>query len=510
MVDAAPVDMEFDENRGGPRHHNNYLSMPESGAFYRATKKIFAWESCGLHDSGRKIVPSICVENIFRKAPVPDPSRLRGKKLLTFCLDTNKFMVDALSLLIDEGLLGIEGTATEEYSSAVYAHPDDLLVKADRLMERLKDRALLQIDENSLEWMEAVGTRPEDAGHSWFAGIDYCETASKYCDLSICMQIKLAIGPHATIAVRAQENSIFYSMVCSGQGGQLGAAMNHFFYNSSRHAISTGFLANRVVDFFIETQWPVPYRQDYTKLIEYSYDIPRRAVWSTANRQQWAGLVQMKLPRAIRMHLPTLEKIFADYLHLPAKLVMEVQSLGDAILTGDDDSKLPLWKIEEVECRLKEAYGDVVDAEVELGASTDMILVKVYKQINDAKREERPIADVGGGNFRGPKPGQLARARSERVFAGLESKFLPILQRGSATEIELLDVIKGSLSAKTVLPHTVLFATAGMRISCYVGQGGDFLALLHDRRHLMSVFTGKNLAYDEDLGRVPVELENYR
>ena len=66
----------------------------------------------------------------------------------------------------------------------------------------------------------------------------------------------------------------------------------------------------------------------------------------------------------------------------------------------------------------------------------------------------------------------------------------------------MLDVIKGSLSAKTVLPHTVLFAAAGMRISCYVGQGGDFLALLHDRRHLMSVFTGKNLAYDEDLGQV--------
>ena len=78
MVDAAPVDMEFDENRGGPRHHNNYLSMPESGAFYRATKKIFAWESCGLHDSGRKILPSVYVENVFRKAPVPDPSKLRG------------------------------------------------------------------------------------------------------------------------------------------------------------------------------------------------------------------------------------------------------------------------------------------------------------------------------------------------------------------------------------------------------------------------------------------------
>ena len=81
MVDSAPVDMAFDEERGGARHHNNYLSMPESGAFYRATKKIFAWEKCGQHESGRKILPSIFVENLFRKAPIPDPSRLRGKRL---------------------------------------------------------------------------------------------------------------------------------------------------------------------------------------------------------------------------------------------------------------------------------------------------------------------------------------------------------------------------------------------------------------------------------------------
>ena len=58
--------------------------------------------------------------------------------------------------------------------------------------------------------------------------------------------------------------------------------------------------------------------------------------------------------------------------------------------------------------------------------------------------------------------------------------------------------------------HAVLFATAGMRISLYVGQGGDFLSLLHDRRHLMSAFTGRRLAYNEDLDGVPTGLENYQ
>ena len=509
MVDAAPVDMTFDEDRGGPRHHNNYLSMPESGAFYRATEKVFAWENCGQHDSGRKILPSIFVENLFRRTPIPDPSRLRGKSLLTFCLDTNRFMINALSLLVGEGLLRGEDSDLDD-DLVVYKHPDDILLKADKLVLELKDNALMQVNEDSLEWLEELGDGVEDAQHSWLAGLDFYEASSKCNDLSICMQIKLAIGPHSTIAVRASENSTFYSMVCAGQGGQLGAAMNNFFYNSSLQPVSTGFLANRVVDFFIETQWPEPYRQDFTRLIEYSFDIPRRAAWSTANRQQWAALVQTKLPKAIRMYLPTLEKIFADYLHLPAKLVMEVQSLGDAILTGDDTSKLPLWKIEEVENRLKAACGDMVDAEVDLGTTTEALLIKLYKQIKDAKRDEKPAADIGGEDFRGPKPGQLARARSEKAFAGLESKFLPTLQLGAATLDQRLNVIKGSLTAKTVLPHTVLFAKAGMRISLYVSQGGDFLALLHDQRHLMTTFTGKNLAYDVDLGKVPDELANYR
>ena len=114
MFGAAPVDIAFDEERGGPRHHNNYLSMPESGAFYRATKKIFAWETCGPHDSGRKIVPSIFVENLFRCAPIPDLSQLRGKRLITFCLDTNRFLVDALSLLVGEGLLRDEEGEQED------------------------------------------------------------------------------------------------------------------------------------------------------------------------------------------------------------------------------------------------------------------------------------------------------------------------------------------------------------------------------------------------------------
>ena len=43
------------------------------------------------------------------------------------------------------------------------------------------------------------------------------------------------------------------------------------------------------------------------------------------------------------------------------------------------------------------------------------------------------------------------------------------------------------LTAKTVMPHTVLFATKGTRIAVYIGQTGtDFLALLHSKRHLMA------------------------
>ena len=55
-------ELAFDEDRGGPRNPNNYLSLPDNGAMYLATKAVLPWEPCGAHDSNRVIVASHYVE----------------------------------------------------------------------------------------------------------------------------------------------------------------------------------------------------------------------------------------------------------------------------------------------------------------------------------------------------------------------------------------------------------------------------------------------------------------
>ena len=82
------ADIEFDEDRGGPRHIQNYLSMPVDGELYQSTKHIFPWEEAGAHEAPntRFVVPSIYVEKIFTHAVVEAPEELKPLLWVTRCL----------------------------------------------------------------------------------------------------------------------------------------------------------------------------------------------------------------------------------------------------------------------------------------------------------------------------------------------------------------------------------------------------------------------------------------
>ena len=63
----------------------------------------------------------------------------------------------------------------------------------------------------------------------------------------------------------------------------------------------------------------------------------------------------------------------------------------------------------------------------------------------------------------------------------------------------------------SVLPHAVLCALKGTRLTVYLSQpGADFLTQLHALRHLLSMLFGQALAYDVELGRVPKVHRHYR
>ena len=70
-------DGEYAEDRGDHRHESNYISFPISGPLYKATRKVFPWESPGAYETEqRAVVPSIYIEQLLANAPVPDPDEL--------------------------------------------------------------------------------------------------------------------------------------------------------------------------------------------------------------------------------------------------------------------------------------------------------------------------------------------------------------------------------------------------------------------------------------------------
>ena len=50
----ATLDCDFDENRGGPRDENNFISMPDQENFVIATRNAMPWRPA-THEQNRMI-----------------------------------------------------------------------------------------------------------------------------------------------------------------------------------------------------------------------------------------------------------------------------------------------------------------------------------------------------------------------------------------------------------------------------------------------------------------------
>ena len=101
----AGADIIFDEDRGGPRHPSNYLSLPVDGLVHQSTKHIFPWSQAGAHEAPgtRVIIPSSYIEKIFKEATVKVTEELKNFTWLTRCLSIN-FLSPAVEVLIVEKL----------------------------------------------------------------------------------------------------------------------------------------------------------------------------------------------------------------------------------------------------------------------------------------------------------------------------------------------------------------------------------------------------------------------
>ena len=85
----AMTGIQFDEDRGGPRRATNLLSFPSDGDVYLSTKDAWPWDEPPVHDvgstdQGRDVIPSVWIESLFKKAPVPQPRDLKEEKCYNY------------------------------------------------------------------------------------------------------------------------------------------------------------------------------------------------------------------------------------------------------------------------------------------------------------------------------------------------------------------------------------------------------------------------------------------
>ena len=513
---VSTIDAEWDEDRGGDRTPENFISFPEMGSFCQRTKKALPWER-SKHESRRMIVPSVWLEGLFREANVEAPHTLNTTTDRFLCrgLGLKEFLTAALQLLIDEGLLEEE----DEHGDTLLidcVDADDLQRRADAKVIELRDQAALTVTGDSFDWLNGFDGRPQDAPISWFHGLtlaNLCEhtgTLRSYCDLAHL------VGPRATAEGRIDPGSIFFQMVAGPAGGQLGTSLKNYFYPATLGVVDVAppFLVGRIEQFLRESAWPKVYRRQFNTTLEFAYDLPARARWPRAGRQEWVAMIRSKIAHALVDHLPVHNQLFEDFSDDLPKLVREVEALGDDVLPDAGGVKLPFWRIEETEAYVSANFQDFITAEKEGGTTAEHLLAKLRERVRMSRTKETGKADASAtpltDDLRAPKPAQLAKATAAKAYSGLEIKHAVALQKRGVTTEEKLDAIRDGFTADTVLPKAVLLATKGARLTAYLGQEGtDFLSLLHELRHLLTRYFGQTLAFDADLKSVPEELKRF-
>ena len=504
----AHTGMQWDETLSNEPNAMNYITVPKTDKLYLGTAQAMPWADSGAHAPDNKVIPSAYIERLFKHAQVEAPGDLGTVRVIEKCLGITEYLDEAVGLLIEQGLFYNDQDGTEK----VYDDYDDLCQEADMIVQAFKDDPKLIVTAESMEWLHDARRGAEEDAIKWFYEVTWKDMTAITNTLELYVELILTIGPRFTHEVRVDQQSVFYSMVGGTAGGQLLTAVRQYYHHSTPASvvIAPSLLQTRLAQFFFDTQWPAPYRQDYKDAMEYIFELPKRAAWKTATRQEWVTMVQNKLKKAITRDLPTLEQLLHDALDDSTRLVMEVQTIGDMLLEGEGAAKLPLWNIQEVEGKLARDHGALIASEREEGLDTDEILVKLKARLKQHSTQPTSKVEEGGDEFRGPKPGQMSKALGDKEYTRLEAQYRSVVEDQASTTVDKLSMLGDLLAAKPVLFKAVLFATKGVRMTAYVGgEGSDFLALLHGERHLLELLFGQTLAYDEDKGSVPEDLATF-
>lgn len=503
----ASFDVDYDQDLGNPATGECPLNFAKDENFYVATENALPWRVPADGDDNRAIVAITWIEALVRKAPVEDPMKLRDIPLVSSCLHVD-FLRGALECLADLGLL--EADDGDVSSVRDFHSLDELQRAADAIMAANPDETRFQVDDTTWDDLDAV-----DAGDAWdwLEGVSLEQLTAMEGNLHVYSEVSLALGPRSLDATRQLPTSQFHVMVGGAGGGRLLHTLQSYYLEDSSGggAVVPQFLAHKLDSFWVETRWPFPFDIQSSKMIDHAYDVQPRSKWQRANRITWGQLVRPKIVEALKLLSP-LDDVMHEIRDNPTSLTRDIQTLGDAVLTGETSQKLVFWKLEQVNAHLNEHYAGLIEEEMRAGKGTSAIVGKLTSLMQMAREEKtKESSEPWGGDSEGtdntaaPKRGQLRRALAEASYVALELKYLPILQAVGQPNKDVQDLLSAAFAARSVLPKAVLLATPGTRQVVYT-QLTDFLDLLKDERGAMRLYLGQCIAFDDDADEVPATL----
>ena len=366
------------------------------------------------------------------------------------------------------------------------------------------DRDVHPLTRPTFMWMQEVSGQGKAL--EWIHELTITSLTEKTGNLALYCDLAKIAGPRGTTEGRNDATHTF-SILC--EGGELAQAMLEYHHKGKDSAVSYSYLSRQIPSFLYETRLPEVWQQEKPAWFDYGRELGTRALWRRASRQEWVTLAEDRLAPTLKRNFPKLERLFHDMLAEPSRLAREYQKLADQLLPDIAGAvKLPFWQIEEVEVMLDKTYGRLVTGKSEEGASTDEMLALLHQRVQEGLSKRPAAADEAsqGEESQGPKSTQVMRAmQTDHQVVQFEAKALPILTKQTATLEEKLNVLSEAFTSNSLPPKAVLLAAKGQRMTNYTAPS-DFLAQLHEHRHLMGRFLAMSLTFDVKAGKVPPPL----
>lgn len=506
---AADLDVEYDEVLGNAPHPACMLSFARGQGFVTATERAFAWATPADGNDDRAVIEIGWIESLFRTAEVENPEGLRGVPMLSRCLHVH-YLRNGLEALLDNGL--IEADDDDDDAVRVFADYGELQDRADEVWATIEPDHKPDMDDDAWDYLEAV---PANSPLKWLDEVSLEALTKRSKNLRAYTDLNKLLGPRALQASRADPASQINVMAGNPGGGQLLTVMRGYYLDPTQAGavIPPAFMAHRLGDFFEDSRWPHPYEMEHPSFLDYAFDLAPRARWQKASEDEWPALIQTKISRAVTRLYP-LSHLLADEQDQPAQLILQVQRLGDALLSGARAQKKVFRRITEVNAELDSSFRGLIEEGRAAGSNTTALMERILyltaSTTSKGKGQEHSGDQVSGGSgeeVSGPKRDQMRRALAEQSFARLEQKFDGKL-KNPESELDKLDMLSECFSETTVLPKAVLLNCPGTKMSSYT-QFSGFLDRLKDHRTKLPLYFGQCMAMDEETQEVPADLGTY-